>query len=113
MFVATKKRILSFSKFSDIYSNPKGNRLMEKRLGLIAIVITNRESINRVNELISKFSDIFIARQGIPMHDRGLSFISLVVDAEMNRINNFTGNMGKLPGVEVKTIFTKQNESHN
>ncbi|MBP5709979.1 MAG: hypothetical protein J6W84_03275 [Bacteroidales bacterium] len=85
---------------------------MEKRLGLIAIVISDRESVNRVNELISKFSDIFIARQGIPMHERGLSFISLVVDAEMNRINNFTGNMGRISGVEVKTIFTKS-DNHN
>jgi len=80
---------------------------MEKRLGLIAIVISDKESVGRVNDLISKFADIFIARQGIPMPDRGLSFISLVVDAQMNRINNFTGNMGRLPGVEVKTIITK------
>ncbi|MDR3047815.1 MAG: hypothetical protein LBU51_09475 [Bacteroidales bacterium] len=81
---------------------------MEKRLGSVAIVITEKNSIPDVNDLISLHSDIVIARQGIPMNHRNISFISLIVESEMNTINTLTGKLGRLEGVEVKTIITKQ-----
>lgn len=84
---------------------------MEKRLGIIAVVISGKEYVTQINDLISSFSDIIIARQGIPMPSRNISFISLVVEAPMNRINILTGKLGKLNGVEVKTIVTKQDPS--
>ena len=80
---------------------------MEKRLGSIAIVVTDKNSVQEVNELISFHSDIVIARQGIPMPHRNVSFISLVVESSMNRINTLTGKLGRISGVEVKTIVTK------
>ncbi len=80
---------------------------MEKRLGSIAIVITCKNSVPEVNELISAYSDIVVARQGIPMPHRNISFISLVVEATMNKINTLTGKLGRIEGVEVKVIITK------
>lgn len=82
---------------------------MEKRLGLIAIVVTDKHSVPAVNDFISHYSEIIVARQGIPMPQRNLSFISLVVEAEMNHINTLTGKLGRLSGVAVKTIITKEN----
>ena len=81
---------------------------MEKRLGSIAVVITDKNSIPEVNELISLHSDIIIARQGIPMPHHNVSFISLIVESPMNGINTLTGKLGRISGVEVKTIVTKQ-----
>lgn len=80
---------------------------MEKRLGIIAIVITSKENILPVNNLISDYSEIIIARQGIPMPHKGVSFISLIVEGEMNIINALTGKLGRFEGIEVKTIITK------
>lgn len=81
---------------------------MEKRLGSIIIVITNKESVADVNDLISEFADIIIARQGVPMPQKNISFISLIVESSMNRINTLTGKLGRLSDVEVKNIVTKQ-----
>lgn len=81
---------------------------MEKRLGIIAVVITEKVSIPTVNDLISTFSDIIIARQGIPMPQKNISFISLIVEAPMDRINVLTGKLGRLSGVEVKNIVRKE-----
>ena len=81
---------------------------MEKRLGMIAIVISDKHIVFEVNELISNFSEFVIAGQGIPMPQKSLSFISLIVEAPMNSINTLTGKLGRLQGVEVKTIITKQ-----
>ena len=36
---------------------------MEKRLGIIAIVITSKENVLPINNLISDYSEIIIARQ--------------------------------------------------
>jgi putative iron-only hydrogenase system regulator len=81
---------------------------MEKRLGMIAIVISDKHIVSEVNDLISNFSEFVIARQGIPMPQKSLSFISLIVEAPMNSFNTLTGKLGRLNGVEVKTIVTKQ-----
>lgn len=82
---------------------------MEKRLGIIAIVIANKNYVTEVNNLISDCAEMIIARQGIPMPQKSLSFISLIVEAPMNNINTLTGKLGRIPGVEVKTIITKEN----
>ncbi|MDD4848330.1 MAG: hypothetical protein PHR53_06175 [Bacteroidales bacterium] len=84
---------------------------MEKRLGIIAIVISDKTSVPFVNDLISSFSDIIIARQGIPMPQKNISFISLIVEATMDRINVLTGKLGRLSGVEVKNIVRKENQN--
>jgi putative iron-only hydrogenase system regulator len=80
---------------------------MEKRLGIIAIVIYDKQQVEEVNRLISLHNELIVARQGIPMPQDGLSFISLVVKAPMNRINTLTGKLGRLDAIEVKTIITK------
>ncbi|MBO4481335.1 MAG: iron-only hydrogenase system regulator [Bacteroidales bacterium] len=82
---------------------------MEKRLGIIAIVVYDRSHVPEVNRLISSFADIIIARQGVPVPQRSISFISLVVEAEMNTLNTLTGKLGRVEGVEVKSIVTKEN----
>ncbi len=86
---------------------------MEKRLGIVAIVSNNKSNVVEVNDLISDFSEIVLARQGIPMPHKGISFISIVVEAEMNRINALTGKLGRIEGVEVKTIITKDKQLIN
>ncbi|MDR2978997.1 MAG: hypothetical protein LBV02_00935 [Bacteroidales bacterium] len=83
---------------------------MEKRLGIIAIVVTGKSHITEINELISESAESIIARQGIPMPQKNLSFISLIIEAPMNSINTLTGKLGRIPGVEVKTIVTKKGD---
>lgn len=81
---------------------------MEKRLGIIAIVVSDRSSVPDVNRQISTYADMIIARQGVPVPQRSISFISLVIEAEMNAINALTGKLGRIAGVEVKSIVTKE-----
>ena len=83
---------------------------MEKRLGIVAVIVTGKQSIQDINTLISNFSEIIIARQGIPMPQRSISLISLIVEGPMNHINTLTGKLGRLEGVEVKTLVTKNEQ---
>ncbi|HDP75685.1 MAG TPA: CopG family transcriptional regulator [Bacteroidales bacterium] len=80
---------------------------MEKRIGTALILVENRESASRLNQILSAHADIIIARQGIPLHQRGIHVISLVLEGTSDAIGALTGPIGKLNGVQVKTLMLK------
>lgn len=81
---------------------------MEKRLGIISIIVSSKENIAIVNQLISDASSIIIARHGMPLRDKNISFISLIVEGTPNEINSITGKLGRFHGVDVNAMFVKQ-----
>ena len=82
---------------------------MEKRIGTITILITDRVRSVEINSIISEYTDIVLCRQGLPFHDRPVAVISLIVEGLPDRINALTGKLGRLSGVETKAILTKNN----
>ncbi|WP_026486739.1 TM1266 family iron-only hydrogenase system putative regulator [Caldanaerobius polysaccharolyticus] len=81
---------------------------MEKRIGVIGIVVEHREQVaDSLNRILSEYGDIIVGRMGIPYRDRGLSVISLIVDGTTDEIGALTGKLGNLAGVRVKTALTR------
>ena len=80
---------------------------MEKRIGTISIIIYRREIAQQVNEIISQYSDFILARQGLPLPDKGLNIITLIIETTSDNINALTGKIGRLKDVEVKSILSK------
>lgn len=80
---------------------------MEKRIGTITILIRDREVSQSVNQLLSEHADIILCRQGLPLHNRPVAVISLIVEGTVNSINALTGRLGRLTGVECKAVVTK------
>jgi putative iron-only hydrogenase system regulator len=80
---------------------------MEKKIGTISIVITNRTVVEQVNTLLSSFAALIMARQGIPLREDNVYVISLVVKSDADSINALTGKLGKLKGLKVKSILIK------
>ncbi|HNT44420.1 MAG TPA: hypothetical protein PKN85_08155 [Syntrophorhabdaceae bacterium] len=74
------------------------------------ILLTSKTSVPRVNTLLSEYAEIILGRQGIPIRDHGINIISLVVEGNTDQINALTGKIGKLEGVEVRSILTKYRE---
>jgi putative iron-only hydrogenase system regulator len=83
---------------------------MEKRIGVVAVLVTDRDCVSVINSLLSEFSDIIIGRQGIPLRDKGISIISLVVEGDTDMIGALTGKIGRCKGAEVKSILTTYKE---
>ena len=79
---------------------------MEMRLGVIAILLTKNEPVRQLNLLLSDFSDMILARQGLPLRDRHINVISLVVEGSTDRIGALTGKIGRLEGCKVKSVLT-------
>ncbi len=84
---------------------------MEKRLGVVAILVTNRTSVPKINTILSDYSELVLGRLGIPMRDKGVHVISLVVEGDTDRIGALTGKIGRLDGAEVKSILTTHREA--
>lgn len=80
---------------------------MEKRIGSISILITNRDIVTQVNQILSEFATLILARQGLPMHERGIHFISLIIEGSTDEISALTGKLGRLPNVEAKSMVAK------
>jgi putative iron-only hydrogenase system regulator len=81
---------------------------MEKRLGFVGLIIEDRiNNAARVNELLSEFGDIILARTGVPCPERNCSAITLVIDTDTDRLGSLTGKLGKISGVSVKSMLSK------
>lgn len=79
---------------------------MEKRIGTITILITDRTQSAEINSLVSDFADIVLCRQGLPFHDREVAVISLIVEGTPDLINALTGRLGRLKGLTCKAVLT-------
>lgn len=81
---------------------------MNKRIGVIAIIVENRENVEMVNKLLSSYGEIIVGRMGIPYKEKHVSVMSIIVDGTTDEIGALTGKLGKLEGVTVKSALTKK-----
>jgi putative iron-only hydrogenase system regulator len=81
---------------------------MEKRIGAIIILVREKDHIQRLNEILTRHASVIIGRQGIPIRDRGISVISLVVEGTADEISTLSGQLGKLEGISSKAVMTKE-----
>ncbi len=87
---------------------------MPSRVALIAIVVEDPDSVEALNELLHEYRRFIIGRMGIPCPERGISLISVAVDAPQNVISELSGKVGRLSGINVKTAYanvTEKNEA--
>ena len=60
-----------------------------------------------MNGLVHEFGQYIIGRMGIPYRQKQVNIISIAMDAPQNVISALSGKIGRLPGVTVKTTYTK------
>lgn len=83
---------------------------METKVALIGIVVENFDSVTKLNDILHAYGDFIIGRMGIPYKDRGVSIISVAVDATEDTISAMAGKIGKLSGISSKTVYAKMGE---
>lgn len=80
---------------------------MEKRIGVISIVIESaEESADEVNRIIGLFRGNIVGRMGIPFKDENIAVISLIVEVTNEELGSLTGKLGSIKGVNVKSAIT-------
>ena len=79
---------------------------MEDRVAVMAIIVENLDSAETVNALLHEYANHIVGRMGIPYRKRGISVLSVVLDAPQDDISTLAGRIGALDGVSVKTAFS-------
>lgn len=79
---------------------------MDTRVAVIGIIVENSEAISQLNQILHEYSTHIIGRMGIPYRQRGISVISLAVDAPQDAISALSGKLGRLEGVTAKTAYS-------
>ena len=80
---------------------------METRIALIGIIVEDTTSAEKINHLLSTYGEYIIGRMGVPYREKGISIISVTIDAPNDVISALSGKLGMLPGVSSKTVYSK------
>jgi putative iron-only hydrogenase system regulator len=80
---------------------------MEKKIGAIILLVKEKDHIHKLNEILTRHASIIIGRQGIPIRDKGISVISLVVEGTTDEISTLSGQLGRLEGITSKAVLAK------
>jgi len=81
---------------------------MDKRIGAIIILVKDKENVQKLNDILSHHASIIIGRQGIPIREKGINVISLVIEGDQDEISTLSGQLGRLGGITSKAVFAKE-----
>lgn len=79
---------------------------METRIALVGIMVEELSSTGKLNEILHQYGEYILGRMGVPHRKKGVSIISVAVEAPAPVISALSGKIGMLPGVQTKTIYS-------
>lgn len=79
---------------------------METRVAVMSIIVEDPASVEKLNGILHDHGEYIIGRMGIPYRKRGISIISIALDAPQNTLSSLAGKIGSLAGVSVKTAYS-------
>ena len=77
------------------------------RTGVVAIVVSDSNSVPQVQSALTNHGQIICGRMGIPDHESGKNVIALIVKGTVEQISALTGALGRIPNVQAKSMLTK------
>ena len=80
---------------------------MDRRIAILGIIVEDMDRAERVNELLHEYREYIVGRMGMPYRERGVSVISVVMDADTNTVSALSGKLGMTPGVSAKAVYSK------
>ena len=79
---------------------------METRIAVMAIIVEDTDAVEGLNNLLHDYGAYIIGRMGLPYRERGISLVSVAIDAPQDVIAALAGKIGNLGGVSVKTAYS-------
>ena len=79
---------------------------METRVAVMGIIVEETSAVESLNGLLHQYAEYIIGRMGIHYRKRGVSIVSIAIDAPQDVISALSGKIGKLQGVSVKTAYS-------
>lgn len=79
---------------------------MSSRVGVLSIIVEDGNSVEDLNAILHTYGEYIIGRMGIPYREKGISIISVAIDAPQDIISSLSGKIGNLKGVSTKTVLS-------
>ncbi len=79
---------------------------MSSRVGVLSIIVEDGNSVEDLNAILHTYGEYIIGRMGIPYREKGISIISVAIDAPQDIISSLSGKIGNLKGVSAKTVLS-------
>ncbi len=79
---------------------------MSSRVGVISIIVESGDSVEKLNSILHTYGEYIIGRMGIPYREKGISIISIAIDAPQDVISTISGKIGNLKGISAKTVLS-------
>ncbi len=79
----------------------------ENRIAVLSIIVEDLSQSAAVNELLHTYNQYVLGRMGIPCRERGISVMSVILDAPNPALSGLSGKLGRLSGVQAKVQYTK------
>jgi putative iron-only hydrogenase system regulator len=72
----------------------------------MGIIVESSDAVEALNATLHEYAECIIGRMGVPYRKRGISIISVALDAPQDEISALAGKVGNIPGVAVKTAYS-------
>ena len=79
---------------------------METRIAVISIIVEKPDATAALNDLLHQYSQYIIGRMGIPYRHRGISIISVAIEAPQDAISALSGKLGRMEGISAKAAYS-------
>ena len=80
---------------------------MEYRVAVMSIIVEDGNAVETLNSILHQHGEYIIGRMGIPYPKKGISIVSVALDAPQDVISALSGKRGKISGISVKTAYSK------
>lgn len=77
------------------------------KVSIISIIIDDKNSVTKVNEILHENSEYIIGRLGMPHKEKKIGIICIVLDCNSDVLGKIAGKLGMLKGVSSKALTSK------
>lgn len=76
-----------------------------KNVAIMAIIVENRDSVEKINKILHEYREFIIGRMGLPYSEKNISIISIILDAPKDKIDELSTKIGEIQHVKSNTLY--------
>lgn len=76
-----------------------------KNIAIMAIIVEDRDSVEKINKILHEYREFIIGRMGLPYSEKNISIISIILDAPKDKIDELSAKIGEIQHVKSNTLY--------
>lgn len=76
-----------------------------KNIAIMAIIVEDRDSVEKINSILHEYREFIIGRMGLPYSEKNISIISIILDAPKDKIDELSAKIGEIQHVKSNTLY--------